>query len=124
MVSFPEMEIDNLDYPCVRLLSRNTNSAPGSNCYSNLEPNSELGSNCYSSNLSNYSSGGTVLQGKSDQRFNMVNKIKNIDTKKITTLQLRLVCKDGMVPVSKTPPRIESLYGNNIRSYNEIEPKI
>jgi hypothetical protein len=120
---YPEMEMDDLDYKlkiCSRSNSK-SNYELGSNS-ANLESFSLNRSN--QSNQSNYSSGGTVLQGKSEQRFNMVNKIENIDFQKITTLQLRLVSDNNVIPVSNEPPRIESLYGNNIRSYNEVEPKI
>lgn len=59
----------------------------------------------------NYMSGGTVLGQHSDQRFNSILPLKDIDIEHITDLYLRLVVdtEPEFVPLRRTavPPRIE-----------------
>lgn len=47
-----------------------------------------------------YQSGGTVLGDRSDQRFNTVSRLTDIDSRNVTTISLRLVASDS---VSRDP---------------------
>ncbi len=74
--------------------------------------------NFESSHQSNrcYSSGATALGQKSDQSFDYISKITNVDHSNITTIILRLVCDDDYLPYEAitnykanhpVPPRID-----------------
>lgn len=86
---------------------------------------------------SDFGSGGTVLQGNSDQRFGSVDSITDIDQSNVTELSVRLVVDKRSSPMSMPkpvyknaiPPRMEesipSIYGfNNLSDNFRVEPKI
>jgi hypothetical protein len=73
----------------------NTNDTSDTTYYSSSGLcNSAQSRGIQSSGMQSFSSGGTVLRGKSNQRFVDVDDISDTDENNITELTLRLICSD------------------------------